>query len=264
MHFNTIENNLHKYKRSQITLFVILAIAIIAILIILFLPDIKKIITGPIPEAEIGSCLREGVEEGLDMALMHGGSVNPEAYVLFDNEKVEYLCYTSEWYQKCVMQKPMLLQSIEAEVEVYSREKVSNCLDEVTEDLRRRGYDVDISGNNTFDLEIVPDSIISKLNIDITLTKGEAVTRINIPRSDFDSDSYKMIMIASSILNFEAHYGDSNIDPFMAFYPDIKVEKMKQSEGTTIYRLTSRDTGEVMQFASRSVPWPPGLVYLNE
>jgi hypothetical protein len=44
----------------------------------------------------------------------------------------------------------------------------------------------------------------------------------------------------------------------MAFYPDVKVEKKKQSDGTKVYIITDRNTGEKLQFATRSLAWPPG------
>ena len=46
----------------------------------------------------------------------------------------------------------------------------------------------------------------------------------------------------------------------MLYYPSIKVEKKKQSEGTTIYILTDRDSSEEFMFAVRSFAIPPGLI----
>jgi len=39
----------------------------------------------------------------------------------------------------------------------------------------------------------------------------------------------------------------------MDYYHHLKVEKKKQGDGTTIYMITNRDTGDKFQFASRSV-----------
>ena len=68
-----------------------------------------------------------------------------------------------------------------------------------------------------------------------------------------------MIMIASSIQNFEAQYGDSVPETYMSLYPDIKVQKLKQEDGTKIYIITDRKTNERLVFATRSVAWPPGF-----
>ena len=121
--------------------------------------------------------------------------------------------------------------------------------------------DVKSFGNNTLKVDIVPNAVIVSLSKDITVTKGEAIYNIGLPKADFESEAYKMILIATSILNYEARYGDSDIDDYMFFYPDLKIQKLKQSEGTTIYIITNRDTKEVFRFASRSIPWPPGYAY---
>ena len=45
----------------------------------------------------------------------------------------------------------------------------------------------------------------------------------------------------------------------MNYYRDLKVEKLKQSEGTTVYILTDLNNNKKFQFASRSMAWKPGL-----
>ena len=71
--------------------------------------------------------------------------------------------------------------------------------------------------------------------------------------------SYDIIMIASAIQDFEAEYGDSNPETYMALYPNIRIEKLKQSDGTKVYIISDRNTLEKMQFATRSLAWPPGV-----
>ena len=63
-------------------------------------------------------------------------------------------------------------------------------------------------------------------------------------------------MLTSSILNWEARYGDSDIATYMTYYPNIKVEKYKQGDGSKIYILSSEKDKFV--FASRSLSWPAG------
>ena len=65
-----------------------------------------------------------------------------------------------------------------------------------------------------------------------------------------------MLMIASSILNYEARYGDSDIWTYMIYYPDYRIEKFKQDEGSKIYTITNRNTGKQFTFATRSLSWP--------
>ena len=73
-----------------------------------------------------------------------------------------------------------------------------------------------------------------------------------------DNNLYELASIAESIVEWEATYGDSETTTYMNYYHDLKVEKKKQTDGTTIYIVTNRDTRNKFQFASRSVAWPPG------
>jgi len=66
-------------------------------------------------------------------------------------------------------------------------------------------------------------------------------------------------MITSSIINWEARYGDSESLSFMMHYPSLKIEKKLQSDGTTIYILTNKNTLDKFMFASRSVALPVGI-----
>ena len=69
---------------------------------------------------------------------------------------------------------------------------------------------------------------------------------------------YDLVSIATSILNWEARYGDSETTLYMAYYPDIKVEKNLRDDGTKIYTLSDRNTKDKFVFATRSVAWPAG------
>ena len=71
------------------------------------------------------------------------------------------------------------------------------------------------------------------------------------------SKIYSLLMLATSILNWEARYGDSDITTYMIYYPNVKVEKYKQSDGSKIYIL-SDISGDKFNFATRSLSWPAG------
>ena len=45
----------------------------------------------------------------------------------------------------------------------------------------------------------------------------------------------------------------------MSYYPDLRMEKIKLSDGTKVYKLSNIVTKEEFIFASRSLSWPPGL-----
>ena len=96
------------------------------------------------------------------------------------------------------------------------------------------------------------------LDSDLRVSKDrtESYKTIKITKT---SKLYELVMITTSILNWEARYGDSEIMNYMMYYPELRVEKKKQDEGTTIYILTDKDTSEQFVFASRSVVLPVGI-----
>ncbi|MBS3091930.1 hypothetical protein J4466_00770 [Candidatus Pacearchaeota archaeon] len=254
-------------KKGQITIFVIIAIVIIAAVILFFTltqqgKNIVQQVTGS--EAaldvvgEITNCIENNEEINNKIALItsQGGSIAPENYILYNNSKVEYLCYSSDYLKTCYMQQPLLLQHITQELQNAVRTDVESCFAKEKELLESRGYNVNL-GRINFSLEITPDNLVFNINTPMTITKTNSQTF-----KDFtirkNSGLYQLIMLSTSILNFEARYGDSDPALYMTLYPSVRVEKQRKSGGSKVYILSDRDTNEVFMFASKSLAWPPG------
>ncbi len=250
-----------KSKRAQVTVFIILAIAIIIVLVILLTgkENIFSIFSPETPVNQIKKCAQEPVEEAINILKVQGGSLDPEHYYLYQGNKVDYLCYTEEYYKTCIMQKPLLKQSIEQEIKKYSDPRIKNCIDSVKASLEGKGYSVSMK-NPEISYSLVPNNVIINIDADLRITK-ETTEAYKSIKTDVSSKLYDMVMIASSISNYEARYGDSETMTYMMYYPSLKVEKKKQGEGTTIYILTDRDYEEnKFMFASRSLALPAGLI----
>ena len=245
-------------KKAQVAIFVILAIAISAVLLIIFLSDMRLPFTTPVPDVELSNCLEENVQEALELVLSSGGSIDPELYYRYQDEKFEYLCYTKDFYKKCVMQKPLLKQSIQREIQAHVQPAVNGCVNDLKDRLRRRGWDIDSAGTNEVTVNIIPDNVQILLDLEMKIEKDGNKKVYEGFNADFVSKAYDLIMVASSITNWEAHYGDASPEVYMGFYHDLKVEKKKQSDGTTLYIITNLNSEEVLRFASRSLAWPPG------
>lgn len=249
---------LAKSKGGQITVFIIIAIAIVAVLLVFLVPDFKGIFVKAEPDMEIKNCAKDAVQEALEIILPRGGSAEPKLYYNYNNEPVEYTCYTNEYYKQCVMQKPLLKQSIESEIEKYAQPKIKLCVNNMIKNLEGSGFDVKKAGSEAVDVQIIPGYIKASVDLEIATEKGGEKRVYDKFIAGFESEIYDIIMIAYSISEWETRYGDSSPDAYMAFYPSLKVEKQKQPDSTTIYIITNRDTKEVFQFASRSLAWPPG------
>ena len=248
-------------KRGQLTIFIIIAVVIVAlgIAVYFFSPQIKTGFgaTTNNPSLFMQSCIKSNIESSVNTISSQGGSVNPEHYFLINDEKIEYLCYTDEYYVPCVMQQPLLKQHIETEIKNDISAEVNSCFDSLKKSFESQAYIVNLVRGNTT-VELVPGKVEVTFNNDLTLTKTgtERYEKIVV---DLDNNLYELVSIANSILNIEAQYGDSETTTYMDYYHNIKVEKNKQGDGSKIYILTNRDMGNKFQFATRSVAWPPGI-----
>ena len=249
-----------KNKKGQVTLFIILALVVIglSVMIYTFYPQLKTTlgIGARSPTEFIQLCLEDEILNNVQTLSLQGGSLNPEHYFLYNNEKLEYLCYTEKDYDTCSIQQPFLIQHIEEELKNSIKDVSRQCFEELKESYEGQGYDTRLNFGE-MDLRLFPNKIITTFNHTLTVSNEDS-ERYSGFSMVLNNNIYELVNIANSILNFEATYGDSETTLYMNFYHDLKVEKKKQGDGTTVYILTNRDSGEKFQFASRSVAWPSG------
>jgi len=249
-----------KKKEGQVTIFIIIGIIIIAlgVVIYLFYPQIKTTFRfeADNPYSFIQECLEEKIINDLDELSLQGGSLEPEHYILYENEKVEYLCYTGEYYKTCVVQQPMLKNHIEEEIKNSIKERTTECFDNLEKNYIGEHYDFELRKGEV-NVELLPKRIITTFNYSLVLTKDKTETY-----DSFDvivhNNIYELVSVANSIIKWETSLGDSETTTYMNYYHDLKVEKKKQTDGSTIYILTDRNNLNKFQFASRSIAWPPG------
>lgn len=245
-------------RKAQITLFVIVALLIVGIVLVLLLwPTIRTSFVKEInPEEYIRTCTSQYVEEAIDLSSRRGGSIEPVHTVSFQGQQVEYLCYTNDYYKTCVMQQPLLKQHVEYEVVNYVKPKVEGCVQNLQSEMEKRGYTVSYKRPDV-SVAIIPKNVNVNVKLDMKITKESTATYETV-RVSVKNPMYDLLMISGSILNFEARYGDADPLGFMFYYPNLKVQKIKQDDGTKIYILQDRDSGQTFQFASRSLSWPAG------
>ncbi len=254
-------NVLPKSKRAQVTIFIIIAVIVVSLIFLIysFYPQIRAGfgMEEKNPPSYIQTCLEDSIKETVDKLSLQGGSLVPGNYVTYRNNQIEYLCYTNEYYKPCVMQKPMLKEYIESEIENKIKEEVKTCFNSMKESYQRKGYDLNLKEGET-KIELLPQKIVTTFNYSLVMTKGEESEKYDIFRVVLNNNLYELISITNSILEWEAVYGEAETTFYMDYYHNLKVEKLKQTDGTTIYILTDRDKGNKFQFASRSIAWPPG------
>ena len=249
-----------KLKKGQVSIFIILGILIVIVLLILFSRDagFDTIFAKQSPYQEIEGCAQTAIQEGLDILMLQGGVIESENYFMYEGKKIDYVCYSENEYENCIMQKPILTNTIRDELVKYSAPKIKSCLNSVKSSLESRGYSV-VMRDPEIVIDLVPDNVLVDMNLGLRIEKT-GVESFDHIRTGIKSKIYNFALITSSISQWETRYGDSETLNYMLYYPSLKVEKKKQSEGTTIYILTDRDSNEKFYFASRSIAVPAGLI----
>jgi hypothetical protein len=251
-------------KKGQLAIFIIIAIIIVVALVILLLfkEDIQQVVSPTGTQEYIKECTETAALEALEKVEEQGGSINPENYLLYEDKEIEYICYTEDYYSRCVMQKPFLKQSIEQEIASYAEPKVRECFRSMESRLESSGSDVKVNEVKV-ETSLIPNNIIVTIKAPTTITREGSISFENF-RTNVKSEIYDLTMLASSISNFEARYGDSDTLTYMMYYPDIKVEKIERESGSRVYILTHKPSQEKFSFASRSIAWPAGYLGIDE
>ncbi|MEK6968642.1 MAG: hypothetical protein AABX51_08535 [Nanoarchaeota archaeon] len=245
-------------KKAQVTLFVILAIVIVAGILVYYI-WLRPTMIQPVGEKlKLEVCVDDVVKEALDKLGKQGGYSNPDFFYLYQDNKVGYLCYTNLYYKPCDAQKPMLRAHVEEQLKKDIAEKVQTCYDTSIQDLQSKGYDVTGKERPDLKVSVVEDSIAVEIDAPVVIKKDEATKRFTKFTIKTSSRIYDLLMIATSIMQAEMQYGDSDTATMMDFYPETLIDKFKQDDGSTIYVLENSESKEKFYFAVRSLVFPVG------
>ncbi len=250
---------LERGKRGQVTIFVIIAIVIVAAIIFFFVykPNIGRVFSNDVNPAQfLQSCIGGDVKDSVDLLASQGGYANPEGFILSNGVKIKYLCYNSEFYKTCVVQQPLLKEHFEKELEELLRPKANDCVNKLKAEYERKGFSVSASQPET-KVEIAPHRIKINFLAPMTISKDSTETFKSF-EVDLGSEMYDLLLTSTSIIEFESTYGDSETTLYTQYYPNLKIQKEKFGEGSTIYTVSDVTTKESFTFASRSLAWPAG------
>ena len=247
-----------KNKRGQLAIFVIIAVIIIVVLLVILLrqklPFLQQ--SSLTPEIFLKTCIEPSIKENIILLGGRGGYKDPEGFIEYKGEKIKYLCYTSENYKTCTVQQPAIKEQFEKDLSLILKGRTNTCLNDLKNEYEKRGYEVNL-GSTDSSVSINP----GKINILVTaplIIKKDSTQKFDRFNIEIDSQIYDLLLTSSSIVDYESSLGDSETTLYMQYYPDLKIEKTKLSEGSKIYKLTNVVTNESFQFASRSLSWPPG------
>src|SRR3989344_5534575 len=195
-------------KKGQVTLYIIIALAIILVLIIFL------------------------VYPRVNLPGSGSADATPEEYL-----------------RSCIGQE-------EREISRELQPIATSCVKSFAEEYESRGYKISY-GNTNVNASLALNSIKITLNLPMTVTKDFSRTYKSIDL-EYKSGIYEILSLATSIIDFESTYGDSETTLYMRYYPNIKIEKVKLSDGSKIYSISDVVSKDRFVFASRSLAWPAG------
>lgn len=238
----------------------IVALVIVGVILVIYMyPQLGALVGGGdiVPGEYLQNCLQPEVKNAVDLLAKQGGSQNPEAFITYQDTKIAYLCYASGYYKTCVVQQPMLISHFGSEISAILMPKAEQCMRNLITEYERRGYSVSAS-QLTSEISLAPGRVAILYNSPMTVTlEGNAQT---FDKFDVGVQSgiYDLLAISTSVVDYEATYGDTETRLYSQYYPNLKMEKIKLEDGIKIYKLTDVVNEDSFTFATRSLVWPPG------
>ena len=244
-------------KKGQISIFIIVAVVIVGLIILIFaFPKLNVFVSDVNPSTFLRDCVKPEINSNLEALSKQGGYLNPENYVMYQGNRIEYLCYTSENYVPCKVQQPLLVKHVEQELKDKIKPAAQQCVSELKSKYESQGYNVRTTEGDVT-VSIAPGNIIVDFLSPMSITKESTQTFDRFAVA-IDSEMYDLLATATNIIQFESTLGDSETTVYLNYYPNLRIDKIKRN-GDTIYKLSNVVSGDEFTFASRSLVWPQGF-----
>jgi hypothetical protein len=244
-------------KKSQITVLIIIAIIIVIAIAFLFI-FLKKpegyISPKENPKAYIDKCARDAITPILDNIYPNGGFTNPVNYIIFNQKKVEYYCYTPNNFQLCTEIHPVIKKEIENEIKNQTINKINSCFTELRKQLSN--YQ---EKPLTYSIEILPNQISIKIDKEVSYTQnGQTVTISNF-KSSVNSRLFDFLRLSNDIINAEVNCNcntqscNPDLSEMNRNNRDFTITKpVYTGTGEEIYNIKEINTGKEFNFALRN------------
>jgi hypothetical protein len=247
-------------KKGQMTVFVIIAVVLVASIVLFLFINTKSPRINPAennPGSAIKSCVKDVVENNVNLIIPNAGFMEVENYKLYHGMKIMYLCQNIGNYIPCINQHPMLINEIQKEILDYSNEGIKKCFSDAKQSLEKANNVVSMSSINA-SIGLAPGRVKTEIGAKIQFSKGEQSTTIEDFDINLNSPIYDLANLAMIIANEQAKYCYFEYAGYMMLHPEIKIEVDTLSDATRIYTLTDKVSSKKMYFAIRSCAIPAG------
>jgi len=251
-------------KRAQVTLFIILAVIILAGIVGIYYltanPDVNKIGTEN-PTAYIKQCIEDSVDKALPLVLARGGLLNPDSRedksVLYDDNLVPFLCYSSKKETICEVNTPLLKAKIEEQLKLATEKLVDDCFSS----LKRSYASYDYSeSKGEYKVEILPSSLKVTSSKKISLSSGGQAQTFGPFSYEESSPIFDFVILTNKILNEEVSCDcgneacRANVLELSKKNLDFEITLFVGGKDIEIYTIKDILTNQQFKFAVRNCP----------
>jgi hypothetical protein len=249
-------------RKGQVTIFIIIGVLIfVAILLVFYFTGSISFTKSNIqnPEAYLESCMINSAKEAENLIFNSNGYPQLESnYILYNTEKVPYLCISSEFYNPCIPQEPAFFSYINKIIENKVARDTQICVDNLVSELENKGYEVQINSENTT-VEIRKDFVNVQLGKTVYFSNGEDSRQIQNLQFSYGTKLYDMIKLVQTIVNSETSTCDFDKEAWMRMDNSIIIFKDSTSDQTEVYTLKERLTEREIKFAIKTCVLPAAL-----
>ena len=253
-------------KSGQITVFIIIAVIIVAGIALFFIimSKTKPTMSRPSmenPQAYVEQCAQDAASRAIEIILPQGGWISTINYKMYNDTKVAYLCYIGVNYKACIMQTPLFIRHIEGEITNYTHPIIESCFQELKTELEAKKYNVEM-GEMNVSTELGTNGVKIKINRDFNIEKNKETRRFNSFKAAFNSPVYNLAVVALDIANQEAKFCNFEYLGYMIFHKEFNIDKKPVGSGenaSKIYIIQDRYTGKKLNIAIRSCAIPAGF-----
>ena len=250
------------YKKGQIAIWVILAIALVASMILFFLFETKiesiDINEEFNPESYIDDCVVESVNEAVDLMLPKGGFIEDENTILYNEINVNYLCKNTGNYLPCVNQHPLFINELKEEIKKYVQPRIDLCFNNFRNEVEKRNGNVEY-GESKVKVDFATNIIYLKIIKDVTIKKDKNARNFDEFNVEIKNSIYDLANVAIEIANQEAKYCYFEYAGYMILHSKFDIRKNIMSDSTKIYTIKDKQTKKEMNIAIRSCAIPSGI-----
>lgn len=248
-------------KKGQVSIWVILALVLVGAILVFFTLENRPSLTTAQefnPQQFIESCVREIVEEAADKMMPQGGFLEPKVFKMYNDTKVAYLCKLEGYYATCTNLHPMLMSEITQQIKSYSEQRIEQCFQDMKIEGEKKNKNIEMGGMN-LSVGLAPREIILNIARDVKITEGESQRIIDKFDVDVSSPIYDLARVAMIIANNERKYCYFEYVGYMALDREVDIRKFVMSDATIIYTIKDKQSGKIMNIATRSCAISAGI-----